>query len=503
MKRLAVFALAIIAAALFAACSFNNVKMVEISFYDGNTLLEKISLHKFKNDGIAEPKREGSEFDGWYLDAECTQRADFNAIQSNCNVYAGWKTQTETHYYNVIFMSDENTFLKTTRASSVSSIEYPEPPSKQGYTFTGWSGVPDKLTQDVTIVAQYKRICKINFYTDDTYTELYASKTILEGETVELPPTPAKADTVGVYYMFKGWSADLSNVHTDVRVYAVFEPHNYYYEYTFLNENGSILAKGSGTYLSQYETPVATKATDANYVYIFQGYDLNNDGVVDELPAFLTGNFTARAVFKAMPRTFTVEFYNGEELVATVEAEYGGSASTDVIPTKASDEEFDYIFNGWDNELTNILSDIKTYATYTSTKRSYTYVFYSYDGQTVLKRETALYGETILPPTPDEKASDEENHYVFAGWSGYEENMILTADISFTETFTPVKRTYTYKFIFNNEVYAGGELEYGEVIPKPQDPAREGYVFKGWSGYQEGVTISGNCEFNARFSKIE
>ncbi len=76
-----------------------------------------------------------------------------------------------------------------------------------------------------------------------------------------------------------------------------------------------------------------------------------------------------------------------------------------------------------------------------------TYRFVDEDG-TVLKEATVDCGTAVEAPTENpEKASTTQFTYTFAGWSGYTDGMMLTGDITFTAEYTPKVRQYTYRFV--------------------------------------------------------
>ena len=399
----------------------------------------------------------------------------------------------------------ENTIIKTVRAESTSTIAYPNNPTKSGYYFSGWKGIPDVLTGDVTAEAVFLKICKVDFYINETDQEAYATKTVVEGNAVELPNPPTKKDTKEATFTFKGWKGDLTNVSSDMKVYAEFDEHKISYSYSFYNYDGKLIKKGSGYYLSKVEIPVAERAADENFIYVLDGYDLvgnglTEDGIVDEIPTELEYSFTAKAIFSPKPRAFVVNFYNGEELIDTLSVEYGNAANTDVLPEKAADEHYTYVFSGWDKDIDEITSDLDVYAEFEPCKRQYSYKFITYAG-VVVKEGTVDFDAEIIPPEDDYKPSDSQYEYIFTGWNGYEQGQELSEDVEFTATFENKLRTYGYRFIFNNAVYSSGELEYGKEIPLPEDPvAPDGFVFDGWSGYSDGTKIESNCEFRAKIN---
>lgn len=101
--------------------------------------------------------------------------------------------------------------------------------------------------------------------------------------------------------------------------------------------------------------------------------------------------------------------------------------------------------------------------------------------------------------------------YVFKGWYTAPDGGTLIApttpaganNITLYAHYSPA---YTYQFVnYDDTVVASGELEEGDVIPAPsQKPHRPGdasyyYVFTGWEGYTEGMTISGDITFKAQY----
>lgn len=98
-------------------------------------------------------KRAGYVFVGWnnsYMD-----------VTSNVvlrPVYLEDKSKASETYYRVVFMDYDGTVLSAENVVSGGSAKAPSSsPEREGYTFNGWSTSFDAITQNLTIVAQYKR----------------------------------------------------------------------------------------------------------------------------------------------------------------------------------------------------------------------------------------------------------------------------------------------------------------------------------------------------------
>ncbi|WP_289479520.1 hypothetical protein, partial [Klebsiella pneumoniae] len=57
------------------------------------------------------------------------------------------------------------------------------------------------------------------------------------------------------------------------------------------------------------------------------------------------------------------------------------------------------------------------------------------------------YGTVIVAPSDPVKDGNDQNNYVFVGWEGYTEGMTVTKDVEFKATFSSVTNKYTYKFL--------------------------------------------------------
>ena len=162
----------------------------------------------------ANPTRDNYSFDGWFTDAACTTKADFEyAITSDVTYYAGW-TQTSA---SVTF--DANYSGGTSTSVSVQiggTVTQPTAPTRDGYVFTGWYTdaacttefvFTSAVTGNMTLYAGWEEA------TGDTVTVTfsynydeagdYYSQTINAGRRITKPADPSRDD-----YAFMGWYAD-------------------------------------------------------------------------------------------------------------------------------------------------------------------------------------------------------------------------------------------------------------------------------------------------------
>ncbi|MBQ4086908.1 MAG: leucine-rich repeat protein [Clostridia bacterium] len=141
-------------------------------------------------------------------------------------------------------------------------------------------------------------------------------------------------------------------------------------------------------------------------------------------------------------------------------------------------------------------------------KNRCTYKFVKEDGTTVLE-STVPYG-TVLEEIPagPAKEGNQQYTYAFAGWEGYTDGLVITQDVCFTPKYTHALNQYTYQFIDEDGTVLLEKTEdYGTKIEVPQNPfkpstAQYTYTFTGWEGYSEGMTLTEDVTFTAKYESI-
>lgn len=89
------------------------------------------------------PTRDGYVFTGW--------NKSFTNITANTDIHAQYTIKT----YTVRFLDWNGTVLDTQTINHGSNATPPPNPTRDGYTFSGWSGSYTNVTADVDIIAQY------------------------------------------------------------------------------------------------------------------------------------------------------------------------------------------------------------------------------------------------------------------------------------------------------------------------------------------------------------
>ena len=290
------------------------------------------------------------------------------------------------------------------------------------------------------------------------------------------------------------WTNGVLNSFADDRYFYNCDPHAY--TITFANYDGTVL---SSTQVAQGETPAyngetPTKPATAQYTYTFSGWDK------DVVAA--SANATYTATFTETLNKYTITFKNGDEVLQTGEVEYGTIPTySGQTPTKASDAQYTYTFDGWDNEVVAVTGAATYVATFKSTVNKYTITFKN--GDEVLQTGEVEYGTipTYSGQTPT-KASDAQYTYTFAGWDN--EIVAVTGEATYTATYTSNIRTYVITFLSEDgSTIEAKEWAYGTTPVAPADPTKEAtaqytYTFAGWD--KEIVAVTGEATYKATFT---
>lgn len=233
------------------------------------------------------------------------------------------------------------------------------------YEFVGWSTLPQNVHQHYKITPIYKIKYTINYYNGDNLVYQYGA---YQGDSVIDPvstgkiETPTKTGTSDITYKFSKWDNLPINVQSSVNIYAQYDT---YWAVRFWNDNVLYLTEwiiDGGTvvdpkqYFEDYTDP--TRESTAQYDYHFSSWG-------GDFTTQITAVREFHAEYTSTIRRYNVYFYNGNELIYTVEnVQYGSSTSysgATPVKTGVSDPE-DYVFKGWIPAPENITGETECYA---------------------------------------------------------------------------------------------------------------------------------------------
>ncbi len=284
-----------------------------------------------------------STFIGWnsWNPSEYGNDAFLNVTKDNIGFEANFDYQ-DINTYTVIFRDYNRAELKKEFVEEGYSATPPADPVREGYTFLGWNGDYQYVTQDLTLTARYgnDNITYTVTFLDDDGT-LIDTEVVLDGRQAYGTYPPHHTGL-----RFIGWDQDISEIRSDLTVRARYE--NQYYLITFCQDGQELqVSSVQEGQVPRYAGAAPTKeATDRSH-FEFVGW-------TPELVA-ATGPAYYEARFNEVINTFTVIFQNWDHTqLSSQTVSYGAAAKAPTLtPTREG-----YKFVGWDCAFAQVYSDL-------------------------------------------------------------------------------------------------------------------------------------------------
>ena len=391
--------------------------------------------------------------------------------------FTGWTPSlapaTQDQDYTATFVINKYTirFLQDGQVLATKQVEYNqmpvydgETPQKEGYRFDKWSPDIKVATQDQDYVALFVRQYVIRFLNYDN-SVLQSSK--IDENTM---PEFSGVEPTREHYNFIGWTPEIAIATQDQDYIATFEAIKY--KIRFLN--GTLVLQD--TMVSYGEIPTYTGEEPTKEGHTFIGWS-PTIYAVDK-------NQDYQATFSI--NTYLITFASEDGIpLETKEVEYGETPEyTGEEPTKEG-----YVFLGW----TPTPYPANKNQTYTPRFRinSFTIRFLGENGE-VLQEETLEYGATPVY----KGATPTKEHYDFAGWTPeiYPVNRNQDYKVKFTEHYYTITLLNEDGSLFTTvKALFGDPLD---SLPTPE-PEQEGYVFDKW--LPDIQAVSGDATYTASF----
>ena len=304
-------------------------------------------------------------------------------------------------------------------------------PTKEGYTFSGWSNIPATMpANDVTVTGKFTvNKYKLTYIVDGVE---YKSYQIEYGASITPEAAPTKEG-----YTFSGWSKIPSTMPAnDVTVTGSFTVNKYKLTYMV---DGDVYK----TYEIEYGTRITPEPAPTKEGYSFSGWS-NIPSTMPARDVTVTGTFSRG--------TYTLTYIVDGVTYKTVSYNYGETITPEAEPTKEG-----YTFSGWSYiPSTMPAEDVTVTGTFSVNKYTLTYLV---DGS-VYRSYSVEYGTRITPETEPTREG-----YTFSGWSNIPSTM-PAHDVEVTGTFIQVVfiiNDVTYEITGNGEVTITGGDKKGEV----------------------------------------
>lgn len=385
----------------------------------------------------------------------------------------GGSTPVQEH--TATFMANDAVYSSATYAEGAEIAAPATPPTKDGYTFAGWSldgtnvvTFPQTMgTADVTYTAVFVENAKYKatFLVDGAaYGDV---NSYAEGEQIVAPADPSKTG-----YTFTGWDPAVGTMgNADMTFNAKFEAKTYNVKFM----NGEVQHDANTV---KYDGAYTLPAAPTKDGYTFAGWV---DAEGNAMPATHTTDGDVTFYAKWVTSAFDAKFYLDAAKTAlydTKSVEFGAAITAPAAPSKTG-----YTFKGWSLDGSTVLADLGTMDT---EGKDFIAVFEAlssgvtfYDGDTVLETKTGNFGDKINAIDDPSKAG-----YTFAGWV-YANGDAVTFPVTLGLDPISVYAKWTANPIFiefydGESFISGGEQNCGEAIVAPEAPVKAGYNFVGW-----------------------
>ena len=389
-----------------------------------------------------DPTREGYTFAGWTGNPE--------TITADVEITATWTV----NQYTITFDTDGGSEVAAITADYGTEITVPADPTKEGFIFKGWNpAIPETMpAENMTIKATWT-VDEFTLTFDTDGGSAVEPITAAYGAAITAPADPTREG-----YTFKGWSPAIPETMPaeNMTVKATWEINQY--TITFNTDGGSAVASITADYGAAITAPAAPTKTG----YTFKAW---SPAIPETMPA---ENITVKATWTVNKYTITFDTDGGSE-VAPITANYGAAVTAPADPTREG-----YTFKGWDQTIpaTMPAENITIKATWKVNK--YTITFDT-DGGSEVASITADYGAAITAPAAPTKTG-----YTFKSWSPAIPATMPAENMTIKATWKVNKYTITFNTDGGSEV-ASITANYGAKITAPADPIKEGYTFKSWS----------------------
>lgn len=388
------------------------------------------------------------------------------------------------------------------------TIVQPNTPTREGYTFLGWSPLPAATmpAANMTYVAQWKDNSVVGYtitYNMNGHGEQIASVAEATALPASLPAPTAEG------YTFVGWFTD-AGLTTAAVVGATLDADITLYAKWTATSSG-----GTGSGYEWYVDSVTHKGN--NDFYTVSGNYSKDKGTVTyngkkyteclkmesstRITFTLTEKVTMTFVFDVASKKFNVDgtsYTTDANGVCTVELAVGAHTIT-----KGDAINLFYI---------NAVGSAP--ATYTATIGVTPAAYGSIDVSRIadiasgtaiaISGNTLTIGSTAVTATP--AAATAEYTYSFDSWTINPNGTTVTSDITITANFTCTANTYTLTWDANGGVLTGeytqGTVAYGAAIVQPADPTREGYTFLGWDVTPAATMPAANTTYTAQWEAV-
>ena len=431
-----------------------SVNKYTIKYVIGEDVIETVTVEYGSTiEFIEEPTKEGYTFSGWSCEYTTMPAKDI-VVNGSYNAKS----------YTITYKVDDKEY-KTENVAFGTKIQLIEAPTKEGYTFSGWSEAPETMpAKDITISGTFSvNSYKVTYKVDGTE---YKTVNVNYGEKIVLIDAPAKDG-----FTFSGWTdAPETMPAKDITISGTFGVNSYKVTYMVDGKEHQSVSLAYGSAITLIEA--LTKEG-----YTFSGWS----EAPETMPAkdiVINGSFTVNS-YKV---TYMVDGANYK----TVDVNFGEKIELIATPIKNG-----FTFSGWSEAPETMpAKDIVINGSFGVNSYKVTYMVDGKEYQSV----SLAYGSAITLID----APTKEGH-TFSGWSEAPETM-PAKDITISGTFSV--NSYKITYMVDGTEFKTVNVNFGEKIELITAPTKDGFTFSGWTDAPDvmpakDIVINGSFLTNA------
>ena len=499
----------------------STTRNLTVTFVDYNGTVLKTQEVEY-GDAATAPAAPTREADAQYTYTFNGWDKDFSNVTDNITVTATYVQVVNK--YTVIFKDYNGTVLDTQEVEYGKSATAPTVPARENYDFSGWDKDFSKVTENITVTAQYAdnrvylkgdfnawanttvmkstgngNIVSVTLNLEEgTYKFKINQYDIWYGNNGNIEDTTTKTSDIGWFMDTTAGDCTLTatggeyvfNFNTETQMLEVIYKLPIF-TVTFLDDEGNLLK----TQQVQFGMSATAPTPPVKEGYEFAGWDTEF--------SYITADTIVHATYTLAGVKHTVTFVDWNGAVIEVQEVNAGSAAlAPADPTRVSeDPKYSFVFNGWDKDFSYVSEDMTVTATYVQIVNKYTVTFIDWDG-TVVKNEEVEYGNAATAPSTD--LLNPSEGYFFKGWD--KDFSFITENLVVSALYAEEGSTFTVTFVdWDGTVLSEQEVYVGEAAVAPADPERAQnaqftYVFSGWD--KDFTAVTADMTITAQYNEI-
>ena len=427
---------------------------------------------------VADPVKEHYTFAGWEPELPETMPAhdvtvvakwtedgaDYTAYDAAVKAAQAKKAETD---YDKKYTAETRAALAEALANDVAGKKYSE------------QGVVDAATKAINdaIAALELMTYTATFYVDGA---VHATVQAKVGEQIAKPDDPTKTG-----YVFTGWDPAVGVMGTeDVSFNAQFTAGavSYKVETYVMGLDGQYGAAETKT------VPATTGEAVSVTPETREGFTVDNENSILSGTVAANSSLTLKVYYSRNQYKLSVDGVESDV--------YFGAVISVAEPTKAHET-----FNGWDPALPETMPahDVTVVSTWIKDDADYT-AYNAAKAEAEAKQKEENYDKKYTAETRNALAEALKT-VVPEGLKYDEQETINVATKAINDAVAGLElMTYTATFYVDGVVHATVQAKVGEQIVAPKDPAKEGYIFKGWDKEVGKMGVE-DITFTAQFEK--